>query len=139
MSTYRRKALELLPELRQRVESAETPADVSVIAQDAFTEALKSRDEDLIRRVLQYNFWCDTDSNDPEVKDAAVCGLWWHIFRYSPQEDQLALLKIVDKWLGAKGLKDVYEKHWKGLVPAYLAERFELEKPGFKDLWGGKI
>lgn len=125
--------------MRQQIESAEGLSDISVVTQDAFDKALKARDEDLIHRILQYNFWCDTDSDDIAVKNAAICGLWWHIFRYSPQENQSDLLKIVQKRLGSKGLKDVYEKHWKGLVPAYLAARFSLEKAGFKDLWGGKI
>ena len=103
----------------------------------ALDDALLARNEDLVRRILQYNFWCD-QSDEPEVVDAAVCGLWSYLFRSSEQERQLAVLKIVEKWVGRQGLKDIYEKHWKGSVAAQLATRFELEKPGFKDMWGGK-
>jgi hypothetical protein len=124
--------------LKREIEMAEQPSEISVEVQLAFDRAIEAKDDDLVRRILLYNSWCHTQSGDPAVTDAAVCGLWWHLFRYSEQDRQLAVLKFVEKWLGRQGLKDFYQKHWQGLVPAHLAKRFELEEPGFTDMWGGK-
>jgi len=137
VSTYRRKAIELLPELKQEIERAEGYGDVDVLLSDQLDQAIQEQNSDRVRRILQYGFWCQKESGEPQVAESTVCGMWWHIFRYSHQENQLVVLKITEKYLGKDGLRRVYNEHWKGLVPAHFALRFGLEERGFKDLWGG--
>ena len=55
MSTWRRKALELFPEFKQKIEKSDSPTDVWFEIERNLINALKSSDHDFIK-VLNNTF-----------------------------------------------------------------------------------
>ena len=77
MSTWRRKALELLPEIRIEIESSKSPSILWCEIFYIFIISVDNNDQDLIRRILLYLFWCTSDAAgnvSNETQQAVYCG-----------------------------------------------------------------
>jgi hypothetical protein len=76
MSSWRGKAIEILPELRTAIEESPTPYRLWFVLWDAFKHAYDQspRDESLIRRIYQYSDWCiDQPQGDTASDDLTTC------------------------------------------------------------------
>ena len=60
MSEWRRAALDRLPEFREMIEATDTPLDLWVDLGFSLTElyATMELNDDLVRRIYDYAFWC---------------------------------------------------------------------------------
>ena len=58
MSAWRRKALELIPELRPVIEKAESPTALWIELFCHFTNTAANADDAALRPILMYAFWC---------------------------------------------------------------------------------
>jgi hypothetical protein len=76
MSSWRHKAGEMLPELVNSFEDADTPYLLWFELHDAFKQAYEQtpRDESLIRRIYQYSDWCcDQPRGETAADDLLTC------------------------------------------------------------------
>ena len=74
MSTWRRKALEFLPEMRLEIESSNSPAGLWIEITFAFFDAADAANEDFIKRTLSYLSWCASDVAGLTTQQAVYCG-----------------------------------------------------------------
>ncbi|NRB37137.1 MAG: hypothetical protein HRU20_18615 [Pseudomonadales bacterium] len=74
MSTWRRKALEFLPEFRKEVESSNSASELWIEIYDAFGQAVDSGNEEFVKGTLKYLTWCTSDSVSDELQQALYCG-----------------------------------------------------------------
>jgi hypothetical protein len=77
MSTWRRKAIEFLPENKQLIEAAESPTQLWIELHSVFLKAIEGGDEKLQKNILGYANWCASDeagSSANETHQAVYCG-----------------------------------------------------------------
>jgi hypothetical protein len=82
MSTWRRKAIELLPEYRQAIESCATPMALWIELLLRFEDAFEKDDQPLVSRFLEYAAWCISDEagRAPNQSSTAVaCAFYEHL------------------------------------------------------------
>lgn len=84
MSTWRRKALELIPEKRILIDSTDSPSGLWVELYFEFDKAVDSSNQELILKILQYLRWCYSDAAGDisnETHQAVNCGFLEDITR----------------------------------------------------------
>lgn len=77
MSAWRRKALELLPELRLRIESSNSPGELWDGLHSIFEESIKSNNEKMTSSIIKYLTWCTSEEAGDvsnETHQAVYCG-----------------------------------------------------------------
>ena len=74
MSTWRRKALEFLPEFRQEIESSNSASELWVEISYVFRSAVNQGNEDFVKGTLQYLTWCTSSEASPELQQSLYCG-----------------------------------------------------------------
>lgn len=82
MSTWRREALEALPELRFRIEASPSPMSLWIELYLQFEDAVRSGDASLVGRLLKYAAWCCSElsgSLPNDTSTAAVCAFYEHL------------------------------------------------------------
>ena len=82
MSTWRRKAIQLLPGKREIIEEAESPMALWINLWLEFEDAAKQNDDATVRRILEYAFWCISPAAGELPSDAstaAVCAFFEHL------------------------------------------------------------
>jgi hypothetical protein len=75
MSTWRRKAIEYLPELKHEIESREDYTSLWMNLLFPFQEALKSNDFDLVNRFIDFARWSIASDNDKISQAVGLCFL----------------------------------------------------------------
>jgi hypothetical protein len=76
MELWRSKGLELLPDLGEQIGGAEEPMEAWLEISSAFQQAyLEPRNEDLIRRIYEFAFWCleHGERDQAAGKDLPTC------------------------------------------------------------------
>ena len=108
MSTWRRKAIELLPEHRHLIETSEDPMDLWVELATVFATSAARTDDAALRRFFTYGLWCLTPAAGA-LPSSASSAAWVGFF------ENLALLK----------------EFW-GPLPQWVSpDEFELIRPAF--------
>lgn len=82
MSTWRRKAIEHLPEYRKIIDCAQTPMAMWIELHLRFEDAVAAGDQPMIRRFLQYADWCMSEEAGrlpSETSTAAACAFYEHL------------------------------------------------------------
>lgn len=82
MSTWRRQAIEGLPEFRPLIESAASPMALWIELHLKFVAAVHADDASLTGRLLNYAAWCFSDRSGPLPNDtstAAACAFYEHL------------------------------------------------------------
>ncbi|WP_286267019.1 hypothetical protein [Thalassotalea atypica] len=74
MSTWRRKALEFLPQFRIEIEGADTVGYLWVEISSSFYHAVESGEQNFIDGTLKYLIWSLSDNSGEEAKQAVSCG-----------------------------------------------------------------
>ncbi len=74
MSTWRRKAIDFLPEFRAQIESAESASYLWVEISAGFNEAIEATNESFIKGTLNYLAWCTSEVVCEEIQQAVYCG-----------------------------------------------------------------
>jgi len=79
MSTWRRKAIEFLPDERTLIQSAERPMELWGELVWVFSNAFSEDDEGKIRKILNYATWCCSEKSGAlpnETSTAAIIGFY---------------------------------------------------------------
>ena len=96
MSTWRRKALEVLPAMQEIIDEAESPMALWINLWLEFEDAAKQNDDATVRRILEYAFCCISPAAGELPSDAstaAVCAFFEHL----PTDE--ALWPRLPEWL----------------------------------------
>jgi len=131
MSAWRRAALECVPELRQKIEKAETLTYVWIELWLAFVEAYEEpKRDDLIAEIYHFAKWC-LASKDLEVRSAVWIGFFEHLGSYAIEKGSRSLEVVKDMarhisvrqfgsvrvalgyFITAKQLEDLADRHRK--------------------------
>ena len=72
MSTWRRKALEYLPKHKSVIEGAESPMELWIELLLIFEDNVKSNDQDIIRKTLNYASWCCSEKSGKLPNDTST-------------------------------------------------------------------
>lgn len=115
MSTWRRKAIDIIPELKAGIEFCETPSYLWVELTEAFFRCVESGNDELAKKIIRYASWCTSphagdDSN--ATHQAVYCGFLESITNYHNY------FPLFNKWFS----QDEFEKY-KGSFQAALNER----------------
>ena len=62
MSSWRRKAIEFLPEMKQLIETSETPGELWRVIYQDFVLAVELKNRKFIHGVLAYLAWCESEA-----------------------------------------------------------------------------
>ena len=62
MSSWRRKAIEFLPEMKQLIETSETPGELWRVFYPDFVLAVELKNQEFIDGVLEYLAWCTSEA-----------------------------------------------------------------------------
>jgi hypothetical protein len=81
MSTWRRKALEFLPEIRLEIESSDSVGYLWIEIFNIFCRAVENSNDDFIKRTLKYLIWCTSDDAGEETRQSLYCGFLESIAR----------------------------------------------------------
>ena len=84
MSAWRRKALEILPEYRQIIETADNVVYLWFKLSFAFKEGIEKNNNDSCSKILEYAFWCTSDEAgdvNSQTQQAVYCGFMEDIAR----------------------------------------------------------
>ncbi|WP_266156916.1 hypothetical protein [Dyella silvatica] len=82
MSTWRRRAIQFLPEYRQAIEGSDTPMVLWIELVLRFEDAFVANDQRLLGRFLEYAAWCMSDAAGrlPSQSSTAVaCAFYEHL------------------------------------------------------------
>jgi hypothetical protein len=85
MSTWRRKALEILPEQKVMIESSQSPGELWCDLSALFFEYAKNDENELIKKIIRYASWCtspEAGDESGETHQAVYCGFLEDITRY---------------------------------------------------------
>jgi hypothetical protein len=113
MEAWKQKAKELLPELVEAVEEADTPYLLWFELREAFERAYdrSPRNESLIRRIYQYSDWCveqpgGRTADDDLLTCVAVC-----FYEHIPQHPEAR--EDMPRWWRAEDLKEpsIFQYH----------------------------
>ena len=74
MSTWRRKALEFLPQFRIDIESSNNVTYLWVEISARFSNAVENSEEDFIDGTFKYLIWCLSGVAGQEAEQAVYCG-----------------------------------------------------------------
>jgi hypothetical protein len=104
MSTWRRKALEILPAKRELIEEAESPMALWIDLWLEFETAAEQNEEATVRCILEYALWCISPAAGKLPSDAstaAVCAFFEHL----PTDE--ALWPRLPQWLSPSQFESV--------------------------------
>ena len=104
MSAWRHKALELLPECRQLIESSDSPMALWIELWPMFDEAVEESNTKVAERVLAYAKWCISDASGKRPNDtstAAAVAFYEHL----PQRRDR--WKLLPNWLSPQEFKEL--------------------------------
>ena len=114
MATWRRKALEFLPELRSTIASAESPMALWIELHLEFDEVMEKGDLASAQRFLRFAAWCLTDESGPLPNDTSTAAAlafyehlpqkrayWPHFSRWFTTREVEVLLPIFSYHLDA--------------------------------------
>ncbi|MDR3447959.1 hypothetical protein [Dyella sp.] len=82
MSTWRRKAIEYLPEHREIVDRARTPMAMWIELHLRFEDAVEDGDQHMVKRFLRYADWCMSEEAGrlpSETSTATACAFYEHL------------------------------------------------------------
>jgi hypothetical protein len=81
MSAWRRKALEMMPELRGDFEPVPNVMSLCILLHEKLVETYsrKPHEDDRIRRIYQYARWCLEESRSGDVATAIVVAFFEHL------------------------------------------------------------
>lgn len=91
MSAWRRIALDTFPELRIKIEHADSPMALWIELGSSFQDAFLAGDDDSVRRFFRFAEWC-LDTADQQATDsstAAWCAFYEHVPRIAGLVEQL--------------------------------------------------
>ncbi len=74
MSTWRRKALEFLPQYKTIIESSDSAGMLWVEISFKFRDAIELKDNDFIEGALKYLSWSTSDVACEEIQQSVYCG-----------------------------------------------------------------
>ena len=77
MSTWRKKAIELLPEQKQVIERSESPTDLWIELYNIFQECIINDNKELIKRIIMLAVWSTSEQAGEasnETHQAVYCG-----------------------------------------------------------------
>jgi len=134
MSTWRRVAIEKMPELRHLVEQSDT---VGMLWIDLFGEFEKAHrdpvDESLIRRIYDYAWWSVSDPGS-DAASAAICGFFEDLPTHSQIRRSMPQFMSRDEFLG---MRDVFKYHLdpkehEEFVESFLQRRNRIDGAALK-------
>jgi hypothetical protein len=116
MSTWRRKAISCLPELKRDFEDAETTI-YSVFREmlPALVEAHKQNDTDRLKNIYNYAEWCFMHKEE-DLWNAAGVSFYEHLGDYEETRNE------IPKWVKYEIYKEI-----RGLLELRIAKDFILE------------
>lgn len=82
MVTWRSKAIEVLPAQQELIAEARTPMALWIELRLAFEDAAKRNEDETLRRILDYAFWCISPAAGElptDASTAAVCAFFEHL------------------------------------------------------------
>ncbi len=125
MSTWRRRAIEILPELRPVIEGAESPTALWIELGAHFTNIAPNADDSSLRPILLYAFWCLSapgGSFPSEMSEAVSGGFFrdlarhkdlWSRFRKWFSPAQFKQMEPAFQWvLSQEELQEVNEAYY---------------------------
>lgn len=74
MSTWRRKALEFLPQFRKEIDQSDSASYLWVEISGKFSQAVEAEDEEFIQGTLKYLVWSFSNEAGMETQQAVNCG-----------------------------------------------------------------
>ena len=80
MSKWRRKALELLPNDKRRIEEADSAGDLWCDLSFYFIDCVENEDEGRVKAIIKYASWC-TSATSNHIQQAVYCGFLEDITR----------------------------------------------------------
>jgi hypothetical protein len=111
MSTWRKKALESLPELRAIVQTSNSPMALWIELYRAFEQANKSDNLNLADRIFRYAQWSTSEEAGPLPSDASTAALL-AFFEHLPADDNIR--RRLPRWLSQadfQKLTDIFRYH----------------------------
>jgi len=124
MSEWRRKAIELLPEMRSVISNAWSPMSLWIDLHAEFVRAFRSGNVDAVERVLKYARWC-WEARSSDTVSAVICAFFEHL----PQDREMCA--EIPKWFSAtefEALKDVFAYHAGPEVVSAIAAMYGMSR-----------
>jgi hypothetical protein len=119
MSTWRRKAIEYLPEHRETINRARTPMAMWIELHLRFEDAVAGGDQHMVKRFLRYADWCMSEEAGrlpSETSTAAACAFYEHL----PQRREY--WSFFRSWFSHKQFTDLIPVFGYHLSPADVAD-----------------
>src|SRR5450432_2532775 len=107
MSTWRRTALEALPDFRVLIERASSPMALWIDLLPESQEAFSRDDSSLIAKMLSYARWCRR-SPDGDTVNAVACAFYEHLPEHG------GMRRTIPRWFTKEEfeeLRSVFEYH----------------------------
>jgi hypothetical protein len=117
MSTWKRKAIEFLPELKNVIETHPNPMSLWIeLHQQLISHYLLEPRDDFISRFYQYARWCFFEAKNPDLANAVACAFYEHISTDKNLRDDL------HRWLSRPDFSALSEAFRHLLQPDEFAE-----------------
>lgn len=126
MSAWRRKAIELLPELRPIIEKADSPTALWIDLSAHFANIAAEAEDSTLRPILMYAFWClspAAGASPSEVSEAVHGGFFWMLARHKE------LWGRFRSWFSPSQFEQI--------VPAFMYSLSEKELKELKEAYYG--
>lgn len=126
MSTWRRKAIELLPEHRKIIDCARRPMAMWIELHLRFEDALAEGDQHMVSRILRYADWCMSEEAGrlpSETSTAVACAFYEHL----PQHREY--WPLFRSWFSQKQFTD--------LLPVFGYHLSHLDIADLKKVYAG--
>lgn len=126
MSEWRRKAIELLPELEKTVAAAGSPMALWIDLHLAFARGHEQKNTALLQQILKYARWCWAAESDDTVT-AVHCAFFEHLPEYP------GMRRDIPRWFTAsefERLREVFLYHSSPDVIAEIARQYAPRAAG---------
>jgi hypothetical protein len=107
LSTWRRKAIEAIPEMRDEIEQAWSPMALWIDICLPFKQAVVDGNMEYARRIMSYARYC-LDSPSIDVRTAVALGFIEHLAEGKTVRDALPLLMTLEE---IRGLRSIMAYH----------------------------
>jgi hypothetical protein len=122
---WRREALAVLPEFKQRIAESESPMALWIELHLEFRRAFEANDESRIQRIMKYAKWC-WDARDSDTVNAVGCGFLEHL----PEHE--AMRARIPEWFSAtdfERLRSGFAYHAGTEAVAEIEKRYRNPSP----------
>jgi hypothetical protein len=130
MSQWRRVAIEMMPQLKQDIEQAQTPEDLwDLLAQYTDIAYAEPKDEELLTKIFGYAHWCLQTPIDEPLFYAVTRDFYGLIVRDKVRRKDMPFR------ITKADFQTLRDEHWVWLLDDEVLERVEKEFWEAKDRW----